>query len=104
MDKEHNSQDRPGVSTGARSTLAPIDQQGVPLAPNKEPNKTSKLPRVTSAQQAMAHSDDPRPSPGMLRPGGDVAGEQGKVPTPMGPHQNPSHQLTSYVGIHNSPI
>ncbi|GAA0146943.1 hypothetical protein LIER_06767 [Lithospermum erythrorhizon] len=39
----------------------------------------------------------------MLRPGGNVVGEQGKVPAPMGPRQNPSHQLEPSVGIHNSP-
>ncbi|GAA0185052.1 hypothetical protein LIER_32340 [Lithospermum erythrorhizon] len=40
MDKDLNLQDRPGVSTQARSTLSPLDKRGELIAPNKGPSKT----------------------------------------------------------------
>ncbi|GAA0139271.1 hypothetical protein LIER_00853 [Lithospermum erythrorhizon] len=105
MDKEHNPQDRPGVRTRARSSLAPIANRGAPIAPNREPSKTPRLPRMAPAQQARAHSDDPRPSPGMLHPRERyVTRGQGEVRAPMGPRQNLPHHLAVSVGIHNPPI
>ncbi|GAA0183677.1 hypothetical protein LIER_31048 [Lithospermum erythrorhizon] len=79
MDKEHNTLDRPGISIRARSAIAPLDKRGAPIAPNKEPYNRPKLPRMEATQQARAHSDAPRPSPGMIHPGEGVAKGQGEV-------------------------
>ncbi|GAA0154928.1 hypothetical protein LIER_12771 [Lithospermum erythrorhizon] len=90
MDREHNPQDRSGVSTRTCSALAPLDKRRAPVAPNKDPIKTPILPRMMPTRPTRAHSDDPRPSPGMLHPR-DVARRQGEVPAPIYPRQNPPH-------------
>ncbi|GAA0153669.1 hypothetical protein LIER_37718 [Lithospermum erythrorhizon] len=49
---------------------------------------------AVSEGAARTHSDDPRPSPGMIHPRErDVTRGQGKVLTPIGLRQNPAHQV-----------
>ncbi|GAA0187089.1 hypothetical protein LIER_34377 [Lithospermum erythrorhizon] len=66
MHKDLNLQDRPGVSTRARSTLAPLDTRGELIAPSKGPSKTTRLPRMEPALMVRAHSNTPRPSLGKV--------------------------------------
>ncbi|GAA0140657.1 hypothetical protein LIER_01964 [Lithospermum erythrorhizon] len=92
------------LSTRARSALAGLDKLGAQVIPNKEPTKTPKLSRMAPVQPARAQSNGPRPGPGMINPRIDVRPGQGEVPGPMGHRQNSRHQLTSSMGIHNSPL
>ncbi|GAA0175948.1 hypothetical protein LIER_29030 [Lithospermum erythrorhizon] len=104
MDKEHILRDRPGISTRARSALAPTDKRGAPKVTNKEPTGTSRPPRMEITKGARTHSDVPRPNQEMIPTKEDVATEKSKDIVPVGHCQNLPHQLAPSVGIHNSPL